>query len=245
MSAPAFGAPLFMSRRAVPLQLVNQTSRTSAASSITISGLPYGAYPTTNRFVCVCLTSQDGGNTSDFIHEAVTWGGLPLNQRAHWTHRRGSNLSSIAVSMWTRFIASGDQGDLFIDYNKSNCDSMGVATFVSTVVGSEVPVGVAAGEKLTGTTSTFNDIATAQNGSVIAVSNIATATLNHISLIGNAGVGAVPMLFDLPIEDDHRMGVFLKTGTPAGSSEDFTLTQDGGTLPRNVWAMASFSGGTA
>ena len=236
------GVPMLFGRQAVPIQLVNQVSRASSASPITFADLPYGAYPSSGRLCIVGLSSQDSGNISSLSHESVTWGGLAFSRRTPVTDVLVSG-SSITVSIWSRFVPSGATGDLVIGHNKSICDSMGVATFVTNLSDDAVPVDADGGEAIGDLNDTVFDIATVAGGFVVAIGTLAVASGNHTGLSGNAGTGAVPELFDLSIEGDHRMSAWLKAGTPGGSTEDFTISHDTGSS-FNVWAIASWAGGT-
>jgi len=236
------GAPewFFAARKRFPIQLVNQTSRGPSGSSITFSGLPYGAYPTQRRLCIVGASSQDGGNFSNLAHQTLTWGGVPFDRRIANAWLEGG--SSVTVSIWSKFVSAGQSGDLVITHNKSNCDSMGIATLVTTLCDSEAPVDAEFGTDASFRQHRISNLATTNGGFVLGLANLAFIGGLWLSLVGNGGVGAVPQLFQAGIEGEHKMAMWLKTGTPSGQNEDFEMTHN---EPQSFWAgvMASWAGG--
>lgn len=238
------GVPMLFGRRPVPIQLVNKppaASRGASGSPIVFQDLPYGAYPTERRLCIVGATSQDGGNVSNLTHDTLTWGGLVFNRRAHTALLVSGE--SITVSIWSKFVPAGRLGDLVITHNKSICDSMGIATLVTTLCDSEAPVDADSGSGISGTQYRIDDLATANDGFVLGLGNLAFVSGSWQSMVGNGGVGTVPQLLDVAVAGEHKMGLWLKTGTPAGATEDFTMTHFAPASP-DVGVAASWAGGT-
>lgn len=227
------GAPFFMVRQGQSLFVAEPLLSASLVSEgYTFGDVNIGAPATSDRTVFVCITTKDLAAWVRRANGAVTLGGLAMSYRNSYVAGFPASGQTCGSFVFSDVMGPsyGSAADLEITTleNGSEIDSLGVTVLATQQEGNSSVDSGGSGADFS-QSATINDIATADDGYVIAPVAMEFSGNLLSSVTGNGSTGSLIKVVDQSVAGNHRHAVAIKAGLSAGATEDFTCTVSLGT----------------
>ncbi len=184
-----------------------------------------GSPATDGRTVLVVASCKDAAAVLNTADGAIELGGLPMTRRNGFAPELPSG-ADMGIYIFSAAMGAsyGQSAALEIKsiVGGTQLDSIAFTVLATHLEGDVFVDGVSGAN--TGATGTANNVATADDGYVIAASAMELSANGLVSVVGNGSTGALSKVVDQPVQNNHRHAVAIKAGLSAGTTEDFTWT---------------------
>lgn len=215
-------------------------SAANAGTTETFPGLSYGHAADANRYMIAGLSGEDSlASDESMSFGNVELGGVSLSKLAEVEERVST--TGLCCALYGGLVPTGSSGDLDVQLRVNGFgaiwDSLGVTIWANSDLVSTTPIETNTGATNGSSTLTAFNLETEEDGFIIMLAVGAAHNTAFSSAAGNGSTGSLGEVIDDAIESDHRHAAYSKDGTPAGTTEDFTVTRASG----GYWLMAALT----